>query len=106
MNHGLTADAVARIQGVLARFSAIDKALLYGSRARGDHKPGSDIDLTLCGAALTREQLATIATELDDLLLPYTIDLSHFDRLDHAALRQIIARDGVVFYERQQGDEK
>ena len=100
MNHGLTPDTVARLQGVLARFPAVGKALLYGSRARGDYKPGSDIDLALCGVSLTEEQLAAIATELDDLLLPYTIDLSILDRMDHARLRQIIMREGVVFHER------
>ena len=100
MSHGLTPDTVTRLHGVLARFPAIEKALLYGSRARGNHKPGSDIDLTLCGRSLTSEQLAVIASELDDLLLPYTLDLSILDRLDHADLRQIIAREGVVFYER------
>jgi len=104
VRHGLTTDAVARLQGVLAQFPAIEKVLLYGSRARGDHKPGSDIDLTLCGESLTSEQLAVIASELDDLLLPCTLDLSIFDRLDYAELRQIIAHEGVVFYERRQGN--
>lgn len=106
MRHGLTDDTVTRLQGVLARFPAIEKALLYGSRARGDHKPGSDIDLTLCGESLTSEQRATITSELDDLLLPYTIDLSIFDSLDHAALRQSITRERVMFYKRHQGDKR
>ncbi|MBF0426289.1 MAG: nucleotidyltransferase domain-containing protein [Magnetococcales bacterium] len=106
MNHGLPPDTVERIRGILARFPAIERALLYGSRARGNPRPGSDIDLTLCGGALTLEHLAVIASELDDLLLPYTIDLSIMDRLDHTALRQSIAREGVVFYKQQQGDRR
>ncbi|MBF0142947.1 MAG: nucleotidyltransferase domain-containing protein [Magnetococcales bacterium] len=101
MRHGLTADTVERIQGVLTHFPAVERALLYGSRARGDHKPGSDIDLTLCEESLISEQLAAIALELDDLMLPYTFDLSILDRLDHAALRRIVAREGVILYERQ-----
>ncbi len=105
MSHGLPPEAVARLHGVLARHPAIDKALLYGSRARGTHKPGSDIDLTLCGASLTAAQLAAIAMEVDDLLLPYTVDLSILDQIDHADLRQVIAREGVVFYERGRGEE-
>lgn len=101
MKYGLTEDTVEKIQGVFARFPAIEKAVLYGSRAKGNFKTGSDIDLTLYGEALTPDLCSTIASELDDLLLPYTIDLSIFDELNHAKLREHIERVGVVFYERE-----
>ncbi|MBS4095220.1 MAG: nucleotidyltransferase domain-containing protein [Sulfuricella sp.] len=91
---------VARIQEVLARFPAVDRAVLYGSRAMGTHKTGSDIDLTLYGDRLAVPQLAAIASELDDLLLPYTIDLSLFAMLNNADLREHIGRVGKTFYER------
>lgn len=100
MNHGLSDSTVAKIRGVLARFPAIDKALLYGSRAKGNYRSGSDIDLTLHGSTLTPRILADIADALDELLLPYSIDLSIFEQLNHAALRAHIERVGVVLYER------
>lgn len=97
MNHGLSDSTVAKIRGVLARFPAIDKAVLYGSRAKGNYRPGSDIDLTLPGAMLTPRLLADA---LDELLLPYSIDLSLFEQLNHADLREHIERVGVVLYQR------
>jgi uncharacterized protein len=100
MKYGLTEVTVDKIHSVFARFPEIDKAVLYGSRAKGNFKTGSDIDLTLYGEALTPDLRATIAAALDDLLLPYTIDLSIFDELNHAKLREHIERVGVVFYER------
>jgi type I restriction enzyme S subunit len=100
MKHGLTETTVAKIHAVLARFPAVEKAVLYGSRAKGNFKPGSDIDLTLQGAALTSDLRSAIASALDDLLLPYTIDLSLFDELNHAKLREHIERVGVLFYQR------
>lgn len=100
MNHGLTEATVEKIQGVFARFPEIEKAVLYGSRAKGNFKTGSDIDLTLYGTTLTPHLCATIADTLDDLLLPYTIDLSIFDELEHDKLREHIEREGIVFYER------
>ena len=100
MDHGLPPAVIARIQGVFAHFPAVDKAVLYGSRAMGTHKAGSDIDLTLYGDRLTLPQLAAISSELDDLLLPYTIDLSIFAMLNNADLREHIGRVGKVFYER------
>lgn len=100
MNHGLPDLAVAKIQGVLARYSGVEKAVLYGSRAKGNYKPGSDIDLTLVGSTLSNRVLADIADELDELLLPYSIDLSIFADLNHAELREHIERVGVVFYQK------
>ncbi len=100
MNHGLSDATVAKILGVFTRFHAVERAVLYGSRARGNFKPGSDIDLTLFGEALTSDICWQIESELDDLLLPYTIDLSVFDELTNAELREHIEREGVTFYER------
>lgn len=100
MNHGLSERTVEHIRGVLARFPEVDKAVLYGSRAKGTHRPGSDIDLTLCGSNLGQSQLARIDEALDDLLLPYKIDLSGMASLTHPALLDHIRRVGMVFYEK------
>ncbi len=100
MKYGLTEEIIEKICSVYARFPEIEKAVLYGSRAKGSYKNGSDIDMTLYGAALTPHLRANIAEALDDLLLPYTIDLSLFDELEHAKLREHIERVGEVFYER------
>ncbi len=100
MSHGLSEATVAKIHGVFARFPEVEKAVLYGSRAKGNFKPGSDIDLTLFGEGLDWRKCATIADELDELLLPYGIDLSVFEKLGHAGLQAHIERVGVVFYER------
>ncbi len=100
MNHGLSPATVAAIHGVFAGRPEIEKAVLYGSRARGNFRPGSDIDLTLHGQDLTRARLGEIEDALDDLLLPYTIDLSIFDQLGPGPLREQIERLGREFYRR------
>lgn len=100
MNHGLSDETVARIRGVLVRYPDIGRAILYGSRAKGNYKPGSDIDLTLCGAALGPDTRASVASALDDLLLPCTVDLSVCVELRAPDLREHIARVGQVFYAR------
>ena len=101
MTSGLSEATIGHIQVVLARFVEVDKAVLYGSRAMGNYRAGSDIDLTLYGPALSFDQLGQIANELDDLLLPYTIDLSIFSQLSHPELREHIERVGQVFCVRQ-----
>ena len=81
------------------RYPQVEEAVLYGSRARGDYKNGSDIDLTLRGGdALTHTILSRIANDLDDQLLPYTIDLSIFENIRNPEMVEQIKRVGVAFY--------
>ena len=98
MPYGLNAETVAQIHGVLARYPEVEQALLYGSRAKGNYRDGSDIDLCLVGETLTLTQMLKIENALDDLLLPYKIDLSLFHALDNPELIDHIRRVGVVFY--------
>jgi len=101
MNHGLTSETVDRIRSVLARFPEVEKAVLYGSRAKGNYKRGSDIDLAVLGPDLNASVLSQINSGLDDLLLPQKIDVSIFAKISHADLIDHIRRVGVVFYEKQ-----
>ena len=104
MKYGLSDGTIEKIQNVLEGFPEVEKAVLYGSRAKGNYRPGSDIDLTLFGTELDQQRCSAIAEALDDLLLPYTIDLSVFDQLRHPALEAHLARVGQVFYQRKTGN--
>ncbi len=106
MKHGLPASTVAQVHGVLSRHPEVERAILYGSRAKGNFKPGSDIDLTLSGRGLDERIRGCIDEELDDLLLPYQFDLSVFTRITQADLIDHIRRVGVVFYERIPAETK
>ena len=79
-SHGLSERTVEKIQAVLAGFPQVEKAVVYGSRAKGNFKPGSDIDLTLFGDGLTDKVLSRIYWALDDLLLPSTRSISPSSR--------------------------
>ena len=99
---GLSANTLAQICATLARFPQVEKGVLYGSRDKGNFKPGSDIDLTLRGDGLTLSLLGDIDMALDDLLLPYEIDLSIYDQLGPAELLAHIDRYGRVIYQKKQ----
>ena len=100
MNHGLSAQTVERIVRALAHYPEIEQAVLYGSRAKGNYRNGSDIDLTLFGDGLNFSLLTRLDNELDDLLLPYKFDISVFADLRHPDLLDHIRRVGVAFYEK------
>lgn len=100
MHFGLVDSVIDKIGQVLAAHPEVEQAVLYGSRAKGNYRDGSDIDLTLYGDGLDHRLLMDLTEELDDLLLPYMIDLSIFADLKHDALKEHIERVGKVFYTR------
>jgi predicted nucleotidyltransferase len=97
---GLKESTISRIRSVFSRYPQVERVILYGSRAMGRQRNGSDIDLTMVGDGLTHAVQLKIENELDDLLLPYKIDLSVLREIDNTSLLDHIERVGVIFYER------
>ncbi|MDB5848469.1 MAG: hypothetical protein JWP29_2221 [Rhodoferax sp.] len=83
---------------VLERHPGVEAARIYGSRANGSYRPGSDIDSTLFGSRLTSGDLLWIEVEIEALGLPYQVDLSLYDQIDDPAVRDYIERIGQVFF--------
>lgn len=96
-NAGLPAHAAARMRSVFASHPAVEQVTLFGSRAKGNAKRGSDIDLAVTGSCSDSE-LGSMVWELDDLLLPWEIDLVALDQIRNQALREHIERVGQPFY--------
>lgn len=99
VRYGLKEAAIQKIHTVLERYPQVREAIIYGSRAKGNYREGSDIDLTLVGSEdLDRSILNRIINELDELLLPYTIDLSLLNSISDPEVIEHIRRVGKVFY--------
>ncbi|NLY14396.1 MAG: nucleotidyltransferase domain-containing protein [Gammaproteobacteria bacterium] len=96
--YGLPAYAIEQLRTVFRQYPDINAVILYGSRAKGNYRPNSDIDLTIQGEALDLSTLLAIENQIDDLLLPWTIDLSLMHKIDNASLVEHIERVGVPFY--------
>ena len=74
----------------------IEKVLIYGSRAKGTYKNGSDIDF----AILENIDAVKISSELDELSTPYKFDVTDYNNLTHEGLKNSIKNDGKLFYEK------
>ncbi len=100
---GLPREVTLRIREVFSRFPLLEKAILYGSRAKGNYRPGSDIDLTLDvdtnhDKKQIEKLLYGIDLALDDLELPWSFDISLHHQIDNPNLLDHIQRVGVEFY--------
>lgn len=100
---GLKESTISQIITVLEKYPEVESAILYGSRAKGNYREGSDIDLTLTGAQLTYRIVARMEVEIDDLLLPYLFDISILSHIDNPDVVDHINRVGKPFYQRKTG---
>lgn len=105
MPYGLTDIELQKIINVFASNRRIVNAILYGSRAKGNFKPFSDIDITLVGKELTRNDLIKIIQDVDNLLLPYQFDLSLWNKIKNEALIEHIERIGISIYKRDKASK-
>ncbi|MFN3997465.1 nucleotidyltransferase domain-containing protein [Algoriphagus sp.] len=101
MKFGLEEEDIQAISKVLNQYNQINRAIIYGSRAKGNFQPSSDIDLTLEGEDLDLSLLFGVENDLDDLLLPWKIDLSILKKIENSELVDHISRVGKVFFERE-----
>ena len=98
--YGLNDAFILKLQRIFSRYKQIDKVLIYGSRAKGTARNGSDIDLSLVGENLNLALLYEIDNCIDELDSPYLFDLSLFTQIDNPDLIDHINRVGKVFYQK------
>ena len=98
MKYGLDDKYFDKLISVFPRHPEVESVILYGSRAKDNYKPFSDIDITLKGSNLTRQHLGQIFTEIDDLLLPYLLDISIYNKLTDKGFIEAIDKTGVEIY--------
>lgn len=99
---GISQDDMRKLQTVFDAQAAVMEVILYGSRAKGTHRSGSDIDLTLRGVGLTTGWLMDLSSQIDDLLLPYSVDLSILSHIENTDLLEHIERVGKVVFSNEQ----
>lgn len=98
MRFGLPDDVLPRLVEVLASNDNVKRITLYGSRAKGNQRTGSDIDLCLDADALSLGELLKLETDIDDLLLPWKVDISVRQQIENSELTAHIDRVGVQLY--------
>ena len=94
---GLKKSTQEKLNQLFSTYSMIDEVVLYGSRAKGTFKNGSDIDLTIKSKTMTINDLLKLENLIDDLLLPYKVDISLYDQIDNKNLLDHIHNVGLLF---------
>jgi predicted nucleotidyltransferase len=101
MSFGLPDSLMAKITKILQNNPEVEEALIYGSRAKGNYREGSDIDMVLKGEHLNENIRNQIFWKIDELNSPYTLDLSIYNQITSQELIQHIERVGEPFFQKE-----
>lgn len=98
---GLLDRDIQYIRDALLKFTEIETAIIFGSRAMGNYKKGSDVDIAIVGINITREVILKVDEYLNEIYpLPYFFDIVHYDELSNENLVKHIDELGKVIYEK------
>ncbi len=99
--HGLKASDLVVIREILGRFPNVESAKVYGSRALGSPKPGSDVDIALIGKDVSRNTVIQVSASLnEESPLPYHFDVTDYHTNKNTQLKEHIDRVGLLLYEK------
>ncbi len=99
MEYGLSEKTISALESIFKKYPGIRQAVLYGSRAKGNCRNGSDIDISLkTDGTFTHTDLLRTAGDLDDSDLPYFVDISIYDQISNPDLKTHIDQIGKVLY--------
>jgi predicted nucleotidyltransferase len=100
MPYGLSETVIKKLLDVFSSTTEIDEVVLFGSRAKGNFKEGSDIDLALKGINLSINTIRKFELDIDNLLLPYVVDLVIYNNITEPLLTAHIDRAGICLYKK------
>lgn len=97
LEFGFKEGDLEQIIKTIARFPEVNKAVIFGSRAKGNYKNGSDVDIALWieGDDIT-QKLSGILN--DETLMPYTFDVLNYHTIENTDLQEHIDRIGKSIY--------
>ena len=101
-NFGIYDNSFSEIIKELHKYSPIEKAVIFGSRAMGNYKKGSDIDIAVFGENFTYDMLVKLHSELnEELPIPYFIDILHFETTENEEIKKHILSEGKIIYTKE-----
>lgn len=93
---GIPEEQLTTIIEIIKKRIRFNQLLLFGSRAKGNFRVGSDIDIAILGDNLSLEELTKVRVDFSELSLPYNIDLVDYNSITNKELIEHINRIGVV----------
>ncbi|MDB5255437.1 MAG: hypothetical protein JWM14_132 [Chitinophagaceae bacterium] len=97
---GLTERDLNTISSIFSKYPSVHLVYLFGSRAKGNYKKGSDIDMAIMNAGVIEETISRIKGDFEESSLPYLVDLVYYPSLNHVDMKEHIDRVHITVYEK------
>lgn len=95
---GISEKSYQLLQDTFSKFPEVEEVIIFGSRAKGNYKKGSDIDLAIKGAKCTASLAWRLQSYINEHLpIPYNVDVINYNSLDHRELKRHIDGVGIRF---------
>lgn len=99
--YGLLKRDINYLSESVKKFPEIEKAVIFGSRAMGNYKKGSDIDMAIFGRKVNFDITSRLSGLLnEELPIPYYTDVINFNTFESEELKQHILKKGKVLYKK------
>ncbi|PWD97729.1 nucleotidyltransferase domain-containing protein [Marinilabilia rubra] len=98
---GLSEKSFSEIISLLKNFPEIEQAKIFGSRATGNYKTGSDIDIAIFGKNVNQKSILNLMDAFEDSILPYFVDVLDYKTIKNIELKKHIDEAGVEFYRKK-----
>lgn len=100
MKFGLEQHIIDKLITVFEQHSKVDKAVVFGSRAKGNYRPDSDIDIAIKGQDLNTDDIIAMSVAFEEKGITHKIDLINYHSIKEPELKAHIDRVGIEFYSR------
>lgn len=97
-NYGINDASYEEMISLFKSFDSLDKVYIFGSRARGDYKEGSDIDLAIESKDDIKLRLLN---KLEDIRCILNFDVVDVNNIENEKLLMNIKKEGILIYRRE-----
>ncbi|MFN3995948.1 MAG: nucleotidyltransferase domain-containing protein [bacterium] len=98
---GISEKILKAICNVFSKYPEVEKAAIIGSRARGNYQKGSDIDIVIWAPELDFSKYLRLVAELEDLEIPYKIDLLKYELISNNSIKEHIEKVGKEIFKKR-----
>jgi type I restriction enzyme S subunit len=100
MKFGLEQHIIDKLIAVFDQHTKVDKAIVFGSRAKGNYRPDSDIDIAIKGQDLSTDDIIAMSVAFEEKGITHKIDLINYETIKELDLKDHIDRVGIELYSR------
>lgn len=101
----LTKRDLQTIKTIHDKYPEVEEVLIYGSRAKGNDRKGSDIDLVIMNENVSQETISRVKFDFEESTLAYFVDVAHYPTIKDPGLKEHIARVGKTLFRKGKGIE-